>query len=427
MFSRFSALLPLSLCTAGVMVASSAQAISYGIYDPRGLAMGGAGVGVASFHQAQYYNPALLALNDESENRTRDSRFVFPNLVVQVDDSVEAVIDAADDNLQENLERAVDGYNSSRSAEAAGEVANRARQLETLLVDLGNQQIEGEVVFGLSVSEPSKFEGGAFFISSRSISFADSTIPAADHALLADYINAMDVLAAGGSFADISPALLDGNGNLIDPSDRFNSSANITAFNLLEWGVSLSRKFEFFGQSVALGVTPKVLNIYAISDSTDFGDDELDFDDDEQSYLSVNGDVGVLFELFDHYRVGVAAKDLVPEKFTTNSGAELQLKTRSRLGLGYVRERFSLGLDMDLSENQPVAAEAPLQEVALGLEVTPLRGLDLRLGYRQDLSGNREDTLSGGLAYQIKRLVIELSYGQSDATTSGALQFGWRF
>lgn len=404
-----------------------ALAISYGIYEARGQAMGGAGVAVSSWHQAQYYNPALLALNDESENTSLDSRFVVPNLVAQVDDSAQDVIDAADDELQENLQQAVAAYNNSRSAAAAATVAERARDLQSLLLDLGNRQIEGEVAVGLSVSEPSEFEGGAFFISSRAISFADSVIPAADYALLSDYIAAMDTLAAGGNFADLPAHLLDDEGRLSDPADSFDSSASITAFNLLEWGVSVSRRFEFWGQGLAVGVTPKILSIMAVSDTTDFGDDSLEFDRDIQPHLSMNADLGLVVELAGNYRIGLACKDVIPEHISTENGAELNLQPRTRLGAAYINSWLALGLDLDVGENSPVANEAPVQEASLGVEMSPLSWLDVRFGYRQDLSGNRQDTLSGGLSYRLKRLVVEVSYGKSDLTTSAGLQLGWRF
>ncbi|TVZ37217.1 F plasmid transfer operon protein TraF [Alteromonadaceae bacterium 2753L.S.0a.02] len=408
-------------------VPRSAQALSYGIYEPRGLAMGGTGVAVASFHQAQYYNPALLALNDESENTSRDSRFVFPNIVLQIDDAAQDIVDAADDNLQENLELAVQAYNANPSQTTAGDVATRARDLQRLLLDLGNKQVDGELVAGLSVSVPSLLEGGAFFLNSRSISVADSSIPAADFALLESYISALETVASGGDLSTIPPELLDANGNLIDPTDSFNSSAQITAYSIFEWGVSLSKQFDFFGQGLAVGVTPKVLRVLAINDSTDFGDDELEFDSDEQSYLSMNADLGVAFQLFENYRIALAAKDLIPEKFTTSSGAELQIKPRMRMGLAYVHDYVSVGLDYDLGENEPTAFEAATQDASFGLEISPWSFLDLQLGYRQDLTGFREDTMSGGVAFRLKRFAVELSYAKSDTVTSGGLQFGWIF
>src|SRR5687768_6028093 len=66
----------LTLLSTALMVCTSMPcvAISYGVYDSRGLAMGGSATAVGKYAQAAFYNPALLGFDDLDEERGRDGR-----------------------------------------------------------------------------------------------------------------------------------------------------------------------------------------------------------------------------------------------------------------------------------------------------------------------------------------------------------------
>ena len=97
------------------------------------------------------------------------------------------------------------------------------------------------------------------------------------------------------------------------------------------------------------------------------------------------------------------------------------------MGLAYVNEYLTVGLDYDIQKNKPVATEPESQEAALGLEISPWKSVDLRFGYRQDMIGERDDILSAGVRYQIWRFVAEAALATSDDVTGGAIQVGWAF
>lgn len=405
----------------------TAMAMDYGIYDARGQAMGGAGVAAASWHSAQYYNPAILGLHRSREDDSRDGRFVFPNIVAQADNVAGDIVDAVSDDLEQQLTDNVNAFNNDPSAQNAGAVAGSARELESLLQDLGNQSLTGDAFIGFSVSEPSLLEGGAFYFGVRSLGFGDSDIPQDDFDLMSRYIDALEVIAAGGDPATIPADLLDADGNLIDPTDQFNSSADLSAIAISEWAVAVAKEFDVFGQALSIGVTPKVMRVDVFRETTNFDDNDFNFTDSQKSYVNLNADFGVALELFDHYRFGLAVKDAIPETYTTTNDLELTLKARTRFGMAYVNDWVTVGLDYDVSENAPIAAEAPSQDLSVGLEVSPFRWLQLRAGYRQYQTGLRADVISGGLAWRWSRLAMELSYAQSESSTGAGLQLGWVF
>ncbi|HSC66892.1 MAG TPA: conjugal transfer protein TraF, partial [Cellvibrio sp.] len=104
-------------------------AISYGVYDSRALAMGGAATAVGNHAQAAFYNPALLAFHEEEEEAGRDGRVYLPSIIVQVSEATESAVDAADDELDVQLSAAVDAFNSAPTTTSAGLVADSATEL----------------------------------------------------------------------------------------------------------------------------------------------------------------------------------------------------------------------------------------------------------------------------------------------------------
>lgn len=410
-----------------VFFSLSTFAENFGIYDSRGLAMGGTTVAAGKTYQAQYYNPALLALHDVDEDDSQDGKFVFPNIVAQMMGPAEEVADTVNDNLEDLLTDAVNLYNAEQSAGSAAVVGIHARDLENLLQKLNRENLWANGFAGFSVSEPSLHEGGAFYFGVRAISVGEATIPEEDLILLNRYINAMDVLAAGGSTDDLPPDLVNESGELVDPSSRLDSSAELAAVIMGEWAISMAKQFTLFSQPISVGITPKLMQVEAFRDSSEFGQDNLSFENSGKSHLSMNLDIGVALELFEHYRIGLSVKDAIPHNFETEAELPITLRPRTRLGLAYVNDWVTVGLDVDVVENKPLAAELATQEASLGLEWSPLVGVDLRLGYRYDLMDMLEPIVSGGIGYQYKRFSIEASYASSEEITGASLQLGWFF
>lgn len=439
---RHLACLSCALLSLGALPAS---AVSYGIYDARGLAMGGTAVAAGNTSQAQFYNPALLSFHDKDEDDSRDGRISFPNVVVQLSDTVEQALEAADDELDEQLRSAVNNFNALRNAESAGAVAGVSRDLGDLLDQLGNQDLNLDAFVGFSVSEPSKREGGAFFFGVRALGAGRADISEADRNLLNQYIEAMDVVAAGGDLLSINPALLDENGNLRDPVDELTSSGDVSALTLAEWGVSVAREFEIDGHDISFGITPKLQRVDAYRDTLDISsgitssvDGTRRFSDSKKNHITVNADVGIAALIEDHYRLSIAVKDVIAKEFSTapridpETGEALpaqivHLKPRARLGFAYVTDVLTIGVDFDLRESTPLANEAPSKDLSLGIEYIAFDRLALRAGYREDQTNFRSSVTSAGIGYQWRRAVLELGYATSSEYEAGSLQFGWAF
>lgn len=424
------------------------MAISYGIYDSRALAMGGSATAIGSHAQAAFYNPALLALHDREEEEGRDGRVYLPNLVLQVSDATEAAINAIDDELDTQLSSAINTFNAAPSLESAGQVANSAQDLSDALDDIANQELNIDSFIGFNISEPSNREGGAFYFGARLIGGGLANVSDTDSALLNDYIESMNQIAAGVDPATVAaeyPQLINTNGQLIDPTRSLTSNADISALAISEWGMAMAKQFEWRDYAIAIGITPKLMRVDAFRDTADFNDslgsaDEGvdNFSDTKATHITLNADVGLAATIKEHYRISLTLKDAFEKSFTTtqepdpNTGEEVPelkvtLSSRARVGVGYVSEKFSVGLDYDLDEATPMANEAGTQELSLGAEYRLFDSLALRAGYRNDQTGLRDNLISGGIGYQWKRFVVDIAYASGGDYRGGGLQLGWTF
>ncbi len=424
------------------------MAISYGVYDSRALAMGGSATAIGSHAQAAFYNPALLAFHDKEEEAGRDGRVYLPSIVVQVSDATESAINAIDDELDTQLSGAINAFNAAATAESAGQVAVSAQDLSDALDDIANQELNIDSFIGFTISEPSNREGGAFYFGTRLIGGGLANVTDADSALLDDYIDSMSQVAAGVDPAVVAaqyPQLINTNGQLIDPTSTLTSNADISALAISEWGMALAKQFEWRDYTIALGVTPKLMRVDAFRDTADFNEslDSAeegvdDFSDTQATHITLNADFGVAATIKEHYRVSLTLKDAFEKSFTTTqepdpiTGEEapelkVTLSSRARFGVGYVHEKFSVGLDYDLGEAKPMANEAGTQELSLGAEYVVFDTLALRAGYRNDQTGLRDNLISGGIGYQWKRFVVDVAYVSGGDYRGGGLQLGWVF
>ncbi len=424
------------------------MAISYGVYDSRALAMGGSATAIGSYAQAAFYNPALLAFHDQEEEAGRDGRVYLPSILVQVSEATEAAVDAIDDELDTRLSGAINGFNATPTSQSAGQVAASAQDLSDALDDIANQDLNIDSFIGFAVSEPSNREGGAFYLGTRLIGGGLANVTDADSALLDDYIDSMNQVAAGVDPAAVAaqyPQLINANGQLIDPTSTLTSNADISALAISEWGMAMAKQFEWRDYAIAVGITPKLMRVDAFRDTADFND-SLDsaeegideFSDTQATHITLNADFGVAATIKEHYRVSLTLKDAFEKSFTTTQEPDpvtgepapdlsVTLSSRSRLGIGYVNDNFSVGLDYDLGEAKPMANEAGTQELSLGAEYVLFNSLALRAGYRNDQTGLRDNLISGGIGYQWKRFVVDIAYASGGDYRGGGLQLGWTF
>lgn len=414
-------LLILSLITATPLTWGSA----YGIYDTRTLALGGTGVALGDINSGHFYNPALTAFHDGHEDRTQDGLHSFQLLISSLSKGARTTAEVIDDDLEGELSNAIDNLNEVPTPAAARIGINAARELNTAMHDLRDENVDVAAQLGYSISLPADREGGVFFIGTRLIGEGQADIQDDDLDLLQDYVEALEFIESSGTQGQQHPELYDDQGRLIDPSTQIESSATGTAALVSEIGISAAKEFHLWHQPVSVGLSPKAVYLRLFDENWEVVDGEFDSNGEDATELYFNMDVGVATTFADVFRVGLAVKDLRRKTVVTAEGRELTLEPRSRLGLAYVGERWRIGLDTDLAKTARLQRDGSRQEVALGMEYQVFSGFDLRAGYNHDLEGSIEDKISGGVGWRLGRFALDLAYSAGSDSEGVGLHFGW--
>ena len=425
--SRRATLIVLAGCYLFVLSPTVAAGTTFGIYDARTLAMGGVSVASANNDNAQFYNAALLAFNEEIEEKTQDSRFLFPLLIPQVAESAITIEELARDDSAQAIARAVADFNATPDALTAQPVIDATGDLETSLADLDDENVFADIYIGTAVSEPGKFQGVGFFMGSRLVAGGQTTSTAADRAVLAAYQEGLEFIATGGAQGVAHPELFDANGALINPVNDFDSTVSSAGVAITEAAVAVSRQIRLLGKPFAAGFSFKVQRIDTFEDVERIVDDRIDVDQNSERDHNVNFDVGFVKEIGERWRIGLAVKDILPHNYDTSLGTAVRLRPRARIGAAYQAGRLQIAVDADLVQNEPLGGESPTQEVAAGAEWAFNSPARLRAGYRFDTRGSRDNIVSLGVGTVWKRLAVDVAYAAGNDARAAGLQFGYVF
>lgn len=186
------------------------------------------------------------------------------------------------------------------------------------------------------------------------------------------------------------------------------SSITIVGANIVEFGVSAAKNFDYMGETFSLGVTPKLQSLTIFEDTITFSNAEDEIGDDPQAYFSSNTesyvtgnvDLGAAMTWDEVLRgditAGVVIKDLIPQTFESASGSELEIGPKMRIGGAHVTRWTTLAADLDITENQPLKYGAPTRYLGLGAEFNAYNWFKLRAGYRNNLSVDDSHVISTG-------------------------------
>lgn len=186
------------------------------------------------------------------------------------------------------------------------------------------------------------------------------------------------------------------------------SSITIVGANIVEFGISAARNFEYMGETFALGITPKLQSLTIFEDTITFSNAEEEIGDDPQAYFSSNTesyvtgnvDLGAAMTWDEVLRgdvtAGLVIKDLIPQTFESASGSELEIGPKMRIGGAHVTRWTTLAADLDITENQPLKYGAPTRYLGLGAEFNAYNWFKLRAGYRNNLSLEDSHVISTG-------------------------------
>lgn len=195
---------------------------------------------------------------------------------------------------------------------------------------------------------------------------------------------------------------------------ELNSQVQIKAMAVADLGLSLSREFEFFGEKIAIGITPKLQKIETFHFVTELDNkdkiEDKDIEDSRTSYSKVNLDIGASYRFGSEnkWMIGVVGKNLMGGEFdvadakvkgatnATVKGGQVVLNPQYRAGIAFNGDWTILTADIDLTENEPVGFEKATQYAAVGAELDIFDTIQFRAGYRTNLKGSDDEAVSVG-------------------------------
>ena len=460
---------PWKIFVTTALLASSSAALSlpFNSFDPRSMAMGGAGVAVGDAGMAPFFNPALLTVTREEDDFSLD----LPIIGVRAydpSDFANSLDNFQNGNYVDTLQTSIDTFNSAQTTANLTVVANNTSTLSTQFATLSDKPIQAELGAGLVVGIPGKSFGGAFYANGWAA--VGGVIKYRDNQTLQDFATASSTIATAvntdcGGTVNNSPACVSALNTLTtDPlvqqyfvvntagtptvTSNFNtntslqSTVNIRGVGLAEAGLALSHEFGTGDAAWGLGITPKIVkvNLYDYTDSVNSSDTgNATGSDYTAKYSHVNFDLGLAKKYANGWRAGFVVKNIIPHTYDFKSIApgaasgsaqvttgEIKLKPQARIGASHSTSWSTVAMDLDLTTNDPAGLENQSQYLALGAELNAWDWAQLRLGYRANLKDSTRNVPSIGLGlapFGVLHLDVGVAKSANEIGASARLAF----
>ncbi len=371
-----------SLLAAGLVAASisTASAVPYGFFDARSVAMGNTSVATGSITTAAFSNPAMLAINEKDDSFA----LLVPAVGVQVVDTG-GMVDLIDEfQVLSNI---------------TTPTISDINQMIAIAAELDGTGLQATATGNAALV----FAGDNF------------TMGFSYHG----------VAQANGFYLETVP----GVPGVSAPQGEFRA----LGYSAQEIGVSFATKLSVLGMEIALGVTPKTVQVDSVyfNQSIDIVDTGNAISDAVESDLGsfTTVDAGVAIDVLDTLTVGVVAKNLI-EKSVSDGFNTFDFDTHVRAGASFHTSFLTISADMDLTEIDPVSInDSPSQMMAVGAEFNVLDFMQLRAGYQTNIASGTDDPdlISAGvglwLGFHLDAAVV---VGEDDSL-GAFVQTGFRF
>jgi hypothetical protein len=239
----------------------------------------------------------------------------------------------------------------------------------------------------------------------------------------------------------------DDQGNIVIKEDPdLTSSVQVIVVDISEIELTLSRKFLIDGKNIAIGITPKLQTIKTFNYVANIqGEiDNQEIKDTEQNFSNFNIDIGAAYQFGarKQWQAGIVVKNLLSQEYKTESNTygpgngettetTISLDTQIRGGISHTTDWTVVAFDLDLKENAPIAFEKPTKYAAIGAELDLYDTLQLRLGYRKNISVSDSAVASVGLGFSPFGIHLDIAAmanpSDPEKEVGASLELGFNF
>jgi hypothetical protein len=435
-----------------------ARAVNFDSFDPKSMAMGGAGVAVADPSVAAFFNPALLSIAEQDD----DFSLEFPVLGGRFGAS-DGFIDNLDgtDDLANDLSAEIDnfnnlvGSNNNLPVNGTAGLTTAINAMNDKILSLDGSNLNGSGGLGFVLAIPNESFGLALSFSASGTGVGQFTYD--DLEIVGDFtsdLTSLDTCYNGSNIQDLAvigcitsttfifvetdPTSPEFGETFFSADDTLQSEISILAIGVAEFGVSLSREFTIAGSDIAIGITPKSVSISVIdykasAQAIDGGSDDID--DYSETYEDFNMDIGFAKDFENGWRIGSTIKNVISQEYETknpqNDTQLIEISPQVRAGVSYQNDWTTIAVDLDITENDAFGTldGGTSQFLALGFELNVWDITQLRAGYRTDLSNSGQNVVSVGFGLSPLGFHFDLALAIGENSDDGgfAMQTGFRF
>ena len=415
-----------SIILASVASSSFVQAAPFGL-EARSVGMGNVSVATADIATAALANPAMLSYQQADED--------FSLLLgggVFIDDN-DNMIDSIDD-FQASL-NVLDDALLLPQTEA---------NVNTQINAINQMSVDGNALSGRTLAPSGTFAAVVGF-SFKEYSLAFSARSDISVAVGLTNVNfgtgAIALLPAGAT----AGAVTTGANAVTTLENTINNSGNnifeVTGAVITELGLSGAKSFIYGDQKFSVGLTPKIISAEVFTSATPLSSFDTDAGEliDTDNSVDLDGtftvDVGVVAEISERTQVGLVIKNLIEDELASGT-TRVNVSRQVKAGIAYTGDLFTIGIDLDLLEVDPVVTNINFQSKAtqmasIGLEFNAWDFMQLRLGMQQNLAdnpgvGSDDPLITAGVGIWIG-VNIDVAVIANDNSIGGFVQTGFKF
>lgn len=411
-----------------VLFSTQAAALPFQSIDPRSLAMGGTGTASGTSANAGFMNPALLAIAREDEDFSLEFPIVSGRFMDK-DELVDEIDNYQDNNLESNLTDAINAFKNNQTDGNAAAVATEADALWKQLNNLSNKSVQGEFSAGFVVGIPSKKLGASLSANARVVGGGLLAVTDADNTLVNGIVTAGQDTSGPGQAANLAanPAIQDQLNNTQDVVNKLTSNLQARGAVVSEVSLALAREFTIAGQTLSLGVTPKYQQVTTFDYVQGVNSADFNADEGKKEYSDFNLDLGAAKDYGNGWKVGMVVKNLIANEYATALGSTLKIAPQARLGVAHSTKWTTVSMDVDLNESEAFGFDSRTQYLGLGAELNIFETVQLRLGYRHNMSDSDTSMPTVGLGFSPFGVHVDVAAAATDGELAAAMQLGFRF
>ncbi len=403
-----------------VLFSTQAVALPFQSLDPRSYSMGGTGVASGTSANATFMNPALLAAAHEDEDFSMELPIVGARFM-DADNLVDEIDEYQETDLESNFDSALAAFKANpMGTQEQTDLLNATSTMIKQLALISDKAVQGEFSVGFVVGIPSKKFGASLTANVWAVGGGVVKNGDQDAALfqsVVDALNANNFTPTDSAYDIVVNGL---NRNL-------QSELNVRGALVQEFSIALAREITIGGEAVALGVTPKYLKVTTFDYRLDVNVAELDADLGKKEYSDFNVDVGLAKDFANGWKSGLVVKNLISQEYRTVLGNAVKIEPQMRVGVSHRTDWTTVALDIDLNESEAVGFDSNTQYIGLGAELDVFETVQLRVGYRHNMSDSDTSIVTAGIGFSVFGAHAELAAGGNQDEKGGSFQLGFRF